>query len=58
MEEFEKPVINFPNYLASRNGNVYSLFSKRVLKPHLNKNGYYELCLHEGKKQYNKSLHN
>lgn len=41
-----KPIIGYENeYLVSNNGDVFSLRSKKRLKPSVNEKGYMRVCL-------------
>ena len=39
-------------YLISNYGRVYSLKTKKFLKPHSDKDGYYDVCLHHNGRHY------
>lgn len=45
------------NYKVDENGNVLSLFSNKILKPKLKKNGYQEYCLYINKEKVNLLAH-
>ena len=45
------------NYKVDENGNVLSLFSHKILKPKLKKNGYQEYCLYINKEKVNLLAH-
>ena len=49
-----KQISNYPNYLISPNGKVFSLFSMKYLKPRLTGNGYHQVQLfnNEGNKWF------
>jgi len=44
-----KTIINFPNYLISNNGSVFSLKTNKILKPKIESNGYQRIGLMDGK---------
>lgn len=50
----KKGVENFPNYLVSDEGEIFSLRSKKTLKARVMKNGY--LCIHLYNKEGRKSF--
>ena len=52
-----KTINNFPDYLISNNGSVFSLKSKKILKYRIDKDGYYYVGLYLEKKQSNKKVH-
>jgi HNH endonuclease/NUMOD4 motif len=41
-------VDDFPNYMASPDGRVYSKFYRGFLKPVMNQSGYHAVCLYNG----------
>jgi len=41
----KKEIKGYPGYLACENGFIYSKKTKRFLKPHLSKYGYFTVCL-------------
>ena len=47
----------FTNYAISKDGEVYSVKSKRLLKTRDNEDGYMIVCLQKNKKQHIKSIH-
>jgi hypothetical protein len=49
-----KQISNYPNYLVTSNGSVFSLFSMKYLKPKLTVNGYHQVQLfnNEGEKWF------
>ena len=47
----------FPSYLITRRGKVYSKLSKKWLKPGLDKNGYHLLSLMRDKKKTMVKVH-
>lgn len=55
--EIYKPIKDFEDYEISNEGNVKSNISNKILKPRLNKSGYYYIALYKNKKQYNKKAH-
>ena len=50
-------VPNYPNYKIYRNGDVENIKTKRILKPHLNKQGYKIVSLVNNKKKKNFLIH-
>ena len=52
-----KDIPGFPHYQINEIGEVYSLYSKRLLKPQINNSGYLVVDLHEGSKRNIKLIH-
>ena len=53
-----KPIPGFPHYLASEDGQIYSLYSNKFLKPRVCKQtGYAQLTLCENKVKHVKHVH-
>ena len=60
-----KQIPRFPNYMADKRGNIYSLIDNhrnkrkhpKKLTPGLCNGRYYRVCLHRNSKQYNCSVH-
>ncbi len=53
----EKVVNGFENYTVDEQGNIYSICSKKYLKPSRNKNGYMMVELFNEKEGKNKLVH-
>lgn len=53
------PIPDFPDYYINRNGEILSktLKKDRLLKPGLNSNGYYHVCLYKDKKRKSMKVH-
>lgn len=58
LDDEMKDIINYPNYQITKSGRVYSLLTRKYLKPVLNKNNhtYVSLCNENGKR--NLYIHN
>lgn len=52
-----KMVADFPDYEVSDTGKIRSIITKRILKPSINKNGYYSISLYKSKKATRKIFH-
>jgi hypothetical protein len=52
-----RKIDRFPSYLFSECGNIYSIRSKRFLKPLMVSNGYTHVCLVEKGIKYRKTVH-
>jgi hypothetical protein len=52
-----KQIPNFPNYFVSREGQVYSIKSKKFLKPKKHRGNYLYVQLYKEDKSYNKTIH-
>ncbi len=56
LENFQD-IIDFPNYMINENGEIYSKFKKRLLKPGLITSGYTGIMLRRDKKNIYKTIH-
>jgi hypothetical protein len=56
LENFQD-IIDFPNYMINENGDIYSKYKKKLLKPRLTKPGYIALILRKNKKSIHKTIH-
>jgi len=56
LENFQD-IIDFPNYMINENGEIYSKFTKRLLKPGLITSGYTGVMLRRNKKNIHKTIH-
>jgi hypothetical protein len=52
-----KTINNFPNYLISNNGSVFSLKSKKILKTNINNGGYKQIGLMKDKIEISFKIH-
>lgn len=52
-----KKISNFEDYLIDKNGNIYSLKSKKILKKRIDEKGYYKIGLRKNNKIYTKQIH-
>ena len=52
-----KEIPNFPGYFATSSGGIYSLKSKRHMRPKTNRNGYLELVLRQNGKSVTCRVH-
>lgn len=58
MREIWKPIKGFEElYLVSNNGRIWSLRSKRVLKPKIDKYGYAVVVLYSQRRSYYRTIH-
>jgi hypothetical protein len=55
-----KIIENYPNYMVSKDGKIYSIRLKRYLQPVKNENGYHyvTLCTGDTKEKKNLYVHN
>ena len=51
-----KTIPNFPNYVITKTGHIWSKFSNKYLRPCTN-NGRKQLCLWKNGKHYNRLVH-
>lgn len=51
MEGF-KPIPEYPEYLVSEKGEIYSTISNKYLKPTINGSGYYHFAVREDTNKY------
>ena len=51
MKEKWKKIENYPNYLISNYGNIYSTKSNKILKPKIDKQGYLHIGLYSNNKR-------
>lgn len=56
-EEIWKRVDNYPNYMISNFGRVWSVKRNRVLNPYVNDDGYLIISLHQDGKRKDISVH-
>ena len=56
-EEIYVNVNDFPNYQISNFGNVKNLFTRRILKPRVNTNGYFSVSLSKDGDVSNRRVH-
>ena len=46
-----------PNYLISNKGIVYSVKTNKIIKPHINEDGYARISLYSNGKKFNRYIH-
>lgn len=56
-DEIWKTIEEFPNYAISNKGEVINKKTKRILKSHIDKDGYYKVILSYTKPQKHKFIH-
>jgi len=56
MEEY-KQIIDFENYEVSNLGNVRNIKTGKILKPRIDRDGYYQVCLCKDKKKKTPKIH-
>ena len=54
---YESNLIDLEGYLVSEKGAIFSLKTNKFLKPSLDKDGYYKLCLYSSGKRRNCYVH-
>ena len=52
-----KPILDFPNYLISDKGEVYSLYTKKYLSPRITRLGYAVVSLYQDGTTKSKRVH-
>jgi len=52
-----KEIKNYPNYLINKNGQIYSKYHKKYLKPAISGCQYYSVCLTNNKKSKTNLIH-
>ncbi len=56
LENFQD-IIDFPKYMINENGDIYSKYKKKLLKPGLIRSGYKGVILRRDKKNIHKTIH-
>lgn len=51
-----RPVRNFKHYRINEHGHIYSMYTRRLIKPNLGRNGYALVTLFKNKKRYRKTV--